>query len=146
MKLLSPHETLLNSRMSSDDIAKAMQLSSGALLRNKLNPNNTINRLSLEEAVELMLVTGDNRIAHDICQRLGLVAIPITLDHITADCDIIDGMAKAWQSSGEVGKNIHQAIADGDITQAEIDKVTTSIHAMVADLFNIRQRMIEMKE
>lgn len=146
MKLLSPHETLLNSRMSSDDIAKAMQLSSGSLLRNKLNPNNTINRLSLEEAVQLMQVTGDNRIVHDICQRLGLVAIPLTLNHITADCDIIDGMAKAWQSSGDVGKNIHQAIADGDITQSEIDQVTTAIHVLIRDLFNIRQRMIEMKE
>jgi hypothetical protein len=146
MKLKSPSDTLINSKLSSDDIAKAMKLSSGALLRNKVNPNNTVNHLTLFEASQLIRITGDHSIIHELCQQNNLIAIPFVHDTTPSDIDLIDGMAQSWAANGLLGQTIASAIADGRIDTVEVAAVSKAIYALSATLHALRSRMSEMAE
>lgn len=90
---------------------------SPAVLRNKVNPNNTTHHLTLQEASEIVGVTGDHRILH---------ALAAEHDYILARTDAGEGgnvlslMLSASARKGEFAQLLHDSLKDGHITEREM--------------------------
>lgn len=101
-------------------LAKRMGMAPHLLL-NKVNPDQTHNKLSLAEAVRLQLVTGDHRILHEIARILGYVVIRIENYPQSGPSDIeLLTLYGQWNAStGAVHHEIAEALDDQIVTEAE---------------------------
>lgn len=110
---------------------------SPAVLRNKVNPNTTSHRLALEEADEIMGVTGDYRILHALAQKHGFALTK--LDDTAAAPSITSGVLALNAAIGDLSRSIADAIADGRITPNEmkgIDAAATAGQQMLITLLS----------
>jgi hypothetical protein len=94
---------------------------SAAVLRNKVNPNNDRNHLTLAEADRIMGATGDYRVlqalgaAHGFAlQRLDDAAEPQSATSMTLGISM---------TGGDLARAIHDAMADGIITENEMKDI-----------------------
>jgi hypothetical protein len=128
-----------------DSLAPRLGMS-GAVLRNKVNPNNTTHHLTLAEAVRMSQITGDVRIAEAIANELGfsLVATPRVED--CNDAAIVELMGAAWATHGDVGTEICKTLEDGRVEFKEVDRVESRIFKHAQVLFNIAARLRGMAE
>ncbi|PQV50999.1 phage regulatory CII family protein [Paraburkholderia sp. BL21I4N1] len=119
---------------------------SAAVLRNKVNPNNTTHHLTVAEAVRMSQITGDVRIAEAIANELGhaLVKLPQVSD--CCDSAIVEMMGKAWETHGDVGREITKTLEDGRVEHKEVARVEARIFAHAQVLFNLAARLRGMAE
>ena len=95
-----------------------------AVLRNKVNPNNPGNHLTLQEADRIMSVTGDKRILMALAAEHGFV-----LDSIEAPDQggsIMNSLLELGAVEGEFARTLHDALADGKITPNEMDAIAAA--------------------
>lgn len=86
-----------------------------AVLSNKANPRQGHNRLSLEEALHLQLITGDHRILRELARTLGYVLIPIDQPP-PSDVELLTLYAQWQDHTGQVHHSIARAFEDRRIT------------------------------
>lgn len=89
---------------------------SAAVLRNKVNPNNTTHHLTLAEAFKLQDITGDHRIAHAMAGSLGYTLTPTEGPDAGS---LIAALLTAAAGQGDLAKVVADALADGRITPNE---------------------------
>lgn len=101
-------------------LAKRMGMAPHLLL-NKVNPDQTHNKLSLAESVRLQIVTGDHRILHEIARVLGYVVVRIENypQSGPSDVELLTLYGKWNASTGAVHHEIAEALGDQIITEAE---------------------------
>ncbi|MCP3721754.1 phage regulatory CII family protein [Paraburkholderia sp. CNPSo 3272] len=119
---------------------------SGAVLRNKVNPNNTTHHLTLAEAVRMSQITGDVRIAEAIANELGFALVKTPSMEECNDAAIVELMGAAWATHGEVGKEICKTLEDGRVEFGEVDRIEQRIYTHAQVLFNISARLRGMAE
>ena len=119
---------------------------SGAVLRNKVNPNNTTHHLTLAEAVRMSQITGDARIAEAIANELGFTLVHTPRVEDCSDAAIVEMMGKAWQTHGDVGKEICKTLEDGRVVLKEVERVESKIFEHAQVLFNLSARLRGMAE
>ncbi|VVE68893.1 hypothetical protein PAN31117_03126 [Pandoraea anapnoica] len=119
---------------------------SAAVLRNKVNPNNQTHHLSLNEAVKATDVANDERVLEAWAAERGSAIVKIP--HLSECCDsaIVEMMARAWETHGEVGKEIVKTLEDGRVEFQEVARVKGRIFAHAQVLFNIAARLEGMAE
>ncbi|SDI64823.1 Phage regulatory protein CII (CP76) [Paraburkholderia steynii] len=128
-----------------ESLAPRVSMSS-ALLRNKVNPNNTANHLTLKEAVRLSVVTGDARILEAFARELGMVCIKAPTADNCADADVIEMMAQAMKTLGDMGHEINKTFADGRVERAEVKRVRDRAWPHVQTIFALVSRIEGMAE
>lgn len=136
-----PHNT--------DTLATLMGLSSGAILRNKVVLNRTVenrNHLTLTEAVRMTEITGDRRILEAWARELGMVLISMPAAENCADSDVIEFMAKSWETHGEVGAEIKRTFEDGRVERHEVRKVKDKAWSHIVNLLGLVGRIEGMAE
>lgn len=92
-----------------------------AVMRNKVNPNNTTHHLTLAEASEIMGVTGDFRILHALAGEHGF-----TLQRIESAADaacVVSAHLGATAEQGELAQVLAMALADNDVTFNEAREI-----------------------
>jgi hypothetical protein len=119
---------------------------SGAVLRNKVNPNNTTHHLTLAEALRMSQITGDVRIAEAIANELGYTMVQTPRVEDCCDAAIVELMGEAWSTHGDVGKEICKTLEDGRVELKEVDRVESRIFKHAQVLFNIAARLRGMAE
>lgn len=119
---------------------------SGAVLRNKVNPNNTTHHLTLAEALRMSEITSDRRIAEAFARELGLVCIELPAPENCADADVIELMAQTWETNGDIGRQVNQTFADGRVEQHEVRKVRDRVWTHIRTLFGLVGRIEGMAE
>jgi hypothetical protein len=119
---------------------------SGAVLRNKVNPNNTTHHLTLAEALRMSAVTGDRRIVEAFARELGLVCLEVPEAENCADGEVIEMMSGSIESFGEVGREITKTFADGRVEKAEALRVRDAIWKHLGKLFGLSSRIDGMAE
>lgn len=109
---------------------------SAATLRNKVNPNNDRNLLSLQEADELMAKAGDYRILHALAAGHGFV-----LDRVEApqSGSMIGALLTAAHAKGDLSQLVAEAIADGKVTPNEADEIGRACAAVMAAIAQVGQ-------
>lgn len=135
----SAHRTVHAYPGGSESLAPRIGMSA-AVLRNKVNPNNTTHHLTLVEADEIMSITGDHRMLHDLAAAHGY-----TLQRVDAPGvggSVLGLLLATNASKGEFAQVLHDALADGLITENEMrviaDAGTSVQGAMVVLLARLR--------
>lgn len=119
---------------------------SGAILRNKANPNNPANKLTLEDADKIIGVTGDTRILNAMCANHGGMFVPLDASGCVCDSAILEIVTHVWRSNGDVGRAVDDVLADGRVERHEIIQVRDAAYALqqqVAMLINRLEGMAE---
>jgi len=127
------HKTVHAYPGGSESLAPRIGMSA-AVLRNKVNPNNTTHHLTLAEASEVMGVTGDDRILHALAAEHGY-----TLQRFDAPehGTVLIAFMAASSLKGKLAALIAEALADGRITPNEarqIDEVCGDTQAVLAQV------------
>lgn len=118
---------------------------SAQILRNKANPNNPGNIPSLDEADKLITLTGDLRILHAMAARHGMVCAPKPNGH-ESDLAILEIIAAAWRSGGNVGESVYTALVDGRISGHELDTINLAIYNAQQSLATVGSRLQGMAD
>jgi len=109
---------------------------SPAVLRNKVNPNNTTHHLTLAEASEVMGLTGDHRILHALAAEHGY-----TLQSVNAPSagSIMAAMLAAAAAKGDLAGVLAEALADNRITPNEASDIARCCAAVQAAVAKVSQ-------
>lgn len=119
---------------------------SGAVLRNKVNPNNTTHHLTLAEALRMSEITGDRRIAEAFARELGLVCMEVPAAENCADGEVIEMMSESMKTFGDIGAAITDTFADGRVDSHEARRVRDVIWKHLGKLFGLSNRIDGMAE
>lgn len=120
--------------------------SSAAVLRNKVNPNNETHHLSLAEAVKAVDITNDDRILEAWAESRGYALVKMPQIFECCDSAIVEMMGKAWETHGDVGREITKTLEDGRVEFNEVARVESRIFAHAQVLFNLAARLRGMAE
>lgn len=118
---------------------------SPAVLRNKVNPNNTTHHLTLVEAARIMAVSGDHRILHALAAELDHVALPIAAGE-GVDDTLLDLTLSQSQAQGDFAAALQQALADGAISENEMRAIASAAAGKQAALTLLLRRVHEMHQ
>lgn len=118
---------------------------SAAVLRNKVNPNNTTHHLTLAEAQRIAAMTGDHRMLQAWAHAEGylLVKAPAAGAE-SSDAAVLEQVASMLMDQGQFAASINAALADGDVNQAEMQEITAAAQKFMTSIVNIKQRMSGM--
>lgn len=112
---------------------------SAAVLRNKVNPNNTTHHLTLAEADRLLAITGDHRLLHALAAQHGQVVVTPAGSDGACDMAVLEVISAIWSRSGDLGSAVHSALADGQLTGVELSQIHAAAYA-------VQQRMAALLE
>lgn len=119
---------------------------SGAVLRNKVNPNNTTHHLTLAEAVRMSEITSDRRILEAWARETGLVLMEVPAAENCADGEVIEMMSESMKTFGDIGAEITKTFEDGRVEQKEARRVRDAIWVHLSKLFGLSNRIDGMAE
>lgn len=139
------HKTVHTAPGGCDALAPRMGMSA-AILRNKANPNSATNKPTLDEADRLMGVTGVHDILHALAANHGFVCVRVEEGASAADMAVLEMVTQVWQTNGEVGTEVNQALADGRITRHEVDRVREAVRRAERALESVVARLEGMAE
>lgn len=94
-----------------------------AVLRSKVNLNNTTHHLSLDESVRLQATSGDHRICRAMNEELGYLPPIPRVDIVVSDAALLETYTRLMSELGDFSREFHTALADGKLTSKEIDRL-----------------------
>lgn len=115
------------------------------VLRNKVNPNNDTHHLRLDEAVEMMALSGDAQILHAMADELGYVVVPaVGLDEFN-NTELMIEFNRLYQGLGQFSARINGSLEDdGMISSKEGSSLhmdalilTSQVHAVYRQLIAV---------
>ncbi len=114
---------------------------SAAVLRNKVNPNNSTHHLTLAEAVRINDVTDDDRILRAWAHQRGYLLVKAPAGSGDSDMSVLEKVAAFMFASGMFGKEIHDSLADGGVDRSEFARVKAAGNAVMSEVAETIQRM-----
>jgi hypothetical protein len=120
---------------------------SAAVLRNKVNPNNTTHHLTLAEADRLMRMTADFRILSALAHSHGFLLVKAP-SHCQAESDmsVLEQVVGFMVASGVYGQEIHRALADGGVDRQELTRIREAGAGVMSAVGEINTRLEGMAE
>ena len=91
---------------------------SGAVLRNKVNPNNTTHRLTLSEAVQLSDIADDDRMLQAWAAHRGKALVDVQAS--ASSRPVVAHVLDFTTSGGDLARVLQEALADNLITDNEM--------------------------
>lgn len=119
---------------------------SAAVLRNKVNPNNTTHHLTLAEALRMSEITADARVAEAFARALGRACVEIPAAENCADGEVIEMMSASMQTFGQIGQEITKTFEDGRVEPHESRRIRDAIWTHLSKLFGLSNRIEGMAE
>lgn len=113
------------------------------ILHNKVNPNCPTNHLTLDDVDRIMGITGDFRILHALAAKHGFVCVPLPEAKDDDSQSIFHLLVSVMGESGDVGRAVDAALADGRITPKEMKSVEKEIYELQQVLQVLQSRMKE---
>lgn len=138
------HKTVHAAPGGCEAIASRMGMQA-QVLRNKANPNSATNKPTLDEADRLMALTGDHSILHALAQNHGFVCTRLD-EQPAGDMAVLESVTDMWQHFGNLGAEVHKALADGRIEQHEVKAIEAAIYTTVRPMMQLLARVNGMAE
>jgi hypothetical protein len=129
-----------------DALALRVGISSGQMLRNKVNENQTLNHLTLHEAAKIVGITQDKRIPEAMAAQVGCVLVKTADFDGISDMALLESYTKLLAELGDFSKDFHAMLADGRITPKEIttlEKQMRDVQSAGAELLNRARQLAE---
>lgn len=134
------HATAYDARGGVEKLADALNIRA-QVLRNKVNPNNLQNKLTVYETVKMMKETGDTRILDELAWMLNFQLTAIEFDKQTS---LLNAIVTASADHGKVHQTIEQAVIDKKITPREMERISKEINDAI-DALQTLHKVIESK-
>lgn len=138
------HQTVHSAPGGCESIAPRMGMSA-AILRNKANPNSATNKPTLDDADRLMGVTGDYSILHALAQNHGFICTKVD-EQPASDMAVLESVTDIWSKLGQLGAEVHKALADGRIEPHEVKAIETLTFATFRPMMQLVERVNGMSE
>lgn len=106
-----------------DTLADRLRMSSGAILRGKVNINDEGHHLRLDEAMAMMEAADDDRILFAMCEARGYMPPVKRVDFIVSDAALLETFTKMLAELGDFSKEFQKSLQDGKITRHEIGRM-----------------------
>lgn len=119
---------------------------SAAVLRNKVNPNNTTHHLTLAEADRLVRMSGDIRILAAFAHANGYLLVKAPDSCGDSDISVLEQVASLMVAHGTFGREVYDALADGGVDQQEVERVTAAGRVVMEAVANVARRLSGMAE
>lgn len=107
---------------------------------NKASPDSE-QGFTLAEVVALMDASGDYRILHALAQSCGHAVVVLGDYRRTSDVELLDLLLIQSRAQGTRSDRIREALADGRVTQPEIQDIRDAVHAHVTAELELLQRL-----
>ncbi|TAA27651.1 hypothetical protein EA661_12910 [Pseudoxanthomonas winnipegensis] len=140
----SAHATVHAYPGGSESLAPRLGMSA-AVLRSKVNPNNTTHHLSLVEADQLIGLTGDHRMLHDLAQAHGYVLQAMPAE-VQDDATVMELVLDLHAANGEFARELHDALADEIITGNEMSELAKDCHGSMHAAVLLLRKLREMSK
>lgn len=115
------------------------------LLRNKANPNSTTNVLTMDDASRVMEITENYDVLHALARQHGFVCTKIE-EQPASDMAVLESVTDIWKSLGEVGTQVHTALADGRVDQHEVRNIEKAIFVSIRPMMELLARLNGMAD
>ncbi|UDG74242.1 phage regulatory CII family protein [Achromobacter sp. 77] len=119
---------------------------SPAVLRNKVNPNNTTHHLTLAEADRIVRMTGDVRILAAFAHGNGYLLVKAPESCGESDMSVLEQVAALMIAHGRFGHEVYDALADGGVDQQEMQRVDAAGRALMEAVAGVARRLSGMAE
>jgi len=119
---------------------------SPAVLRNKVNPNNTTHHLTLAEADRIVRMTGDVRILAAFAHGNGYLLVKAPDSCGENDMSVLEQVAALMIAHGRFGHEVYDALADGGVDQQEMQRVDAAGRALMEAVAGVARRLSGMAE
>ncbi|EHK64799.1 phage regulatory CII family protein [Achromobacter arsenitoxydans] len=119
---------------------------SPAVLRNKVNPNNTTHHLTLAEADRIVRMTGDVRILAAFAHGNGYLLVKAPESCGESDMSVLEQVAALMIAHGRFGHEVYDALADGGVDQQEVQRVDAAGRALMEAVAGVARRLSGMAE
>ncbi|CAB3917311.1 phage regulatory CII family protein [Achromobacter mucicolens] len=119
---------------------------SPAVLRNKVNPNNTTHHLTLAEADRILRMTGDVRILAAFAHGNGYLLVKAPESCGESDMSVLEQVAALMIAHGRFGHEVYDALADGGVDQQEMQRVDAAGRALMEAVAGVARRLSGMAE
>lgn len=131
------HKTVHAYPGGSESLAPRIGMSA-AVLRNKVNPNNTTHHLTLAEANEIMELTGDDRMLRALAAQHGY-----TLQRMDPDeaGSVMNAMLENAAKQGAFARSLQEALSDGLISENEMKAISLAGSAQMEAMTNLLARL-----
>lgn len=130
------YDTIHNSELSAKEIASRLGMNYQVLL-NKANPQSDTHKLTMREAVAIMLMTGNHRIFSAIGTELDIDQAPKP-----NDC-LLTATLAANKETGDVNRAIQESLEDGRFTHREKETTCREIDEAIQTLQTLKQTVVE---
>lgn len=120
---------------------------SSAVLRNKVNPNNDTHRLTFAEARRVSDITGDFRMLQAWAHEAGFLLVKAPKNaRDSSDMAVLEQVAGLMVANGAFGKEIYDALSDGAISTAEVERIDEAGQGVMTSVAEIKQRIKGMAQ
>jgi len=116
------HETVHSAPGGCEALAVRMGVSA-AVLRNKANPNAIGNIVGLGDVDRAMALTGNHGVLHALAANHGYVCVRVGDNVQSSDLAVLEIVTGIWSANADLGKAVHEALADGRIERNEVARV-----------------------
>ena len=137
------HATVHDYPGGSESLGPRMGVSA-PVLRNKVNQNNTTHHLSLSEADRMMGLTGDMRILQALAHSHGYLLVKAPDGTAASDMDVLEQVVGVSVAAGEFHREILQALSDGGVDEAEMQRVAAAAQAYMTAIHGVKRTMRAM--
>jgi len=103
---------------------------SGNILANKLNPNCTTHRLTLDEAMHIMVITNDHRIFTAMSSELGYMVTPLAM---SSDESVVQSLTHTIAEFGEMINAVSDSLKDNRITPLERRRINKELCDLMSE-------------
>ena len=119
---------------------------SAQILRNKANPNSHTNKVLLEDADQVMGITGDLRVLHALAANHGHVCVKIDQSSASSDLAVLELVVQVMAGHGDVGDEVLRTLADSRVEHHEIKAVKAAIYRANQAMQQLVARLEDMAE
>lgn len=139
------HSTIHDYPGGSESLGPRVDISA-AVLRNKVNPNNTTHHLTLAEAVRIADLTADYRMLKAWANQSGFLLVKAPSTAAECDMSMLEKVAAFMVASGVFGKEIYDSLADGRVDGSEVERVQAAGQHVMTEVAEVVQRMKGMAQ
>ncbi|MFD1556009.1 phage regulatory CII family protein [Paraburkholderia silviterrae] len=119
---------------------------SAQVLRNKVNPNTDTHHVTLMNVVDMTVKTDDDRVLEAWARERGYALIKLPTPENCADGEVIELMAKTWETNGEIGKEVNRTFEDGRVERHEVIRIRDCAWTHIKVLLGLVGRIEGMAE
>lgn len=134
------HATVLDYPGGADSLAPRMGIKSAAVLRSKANPNIDTHHMRLDEAITMMVCSGDYRVMHAMASDMGGVFSLLPIGEIT-EANIFALIMQATAKHGDVCKEFNDAMEDGHLSREEKKLMIEKVQNVISSLYQLKNSL-----